>query len=163
MTARILLALAILFSGLSVASTSAQTRKPTPKEVAAIQNCASKHQDDGDVDEGVRECVFKLVADPCTQMPQNMSTQATADCYRVEWAIWDNLLNEKFKSLLSVLDNQQTAKLRAMQQAWIAYRDTTCNFYMDKIQGTMAIPMGAACAVRETARRAMLLQVFMQM
>ena len=39
------------------------------------------------------------------------------------------------------LDSQQTAKLRAMQQAWIAYRDTTCNFYMDKIQGSMAIPM----------------------
>jgi uncharacterized protein YecT (DUF1311 family) len=49
-----------------------------------------------------------------------------------------------------------------MQQAWIAYRDTTCNFYMDKIQGSMAIPMGAACAARETARRALLLRFFDQ-
>jgi uncharacterized protein YecT (DUF1311 family) len=52
---------------------------------------------------------------------------------------------------------------RAGQPAdWIAYRDTTCNFYMDKIQGSMAIPMGAACAARETARRALLLRFFDQ-
>jgi len=49
-----------------------------------------------------------------------------------------------------------------MQQAWITYRDTTCNFYMDKIQGSMAIPMGAACAARETARRALPLRFFDQ-
>jgi uncharacterized protein YecT (DUF1311 family) len=49
-----------------------------------------------------------------------------------------------------------------MQQAWIAYRDTTCNFYMDKVQGSMATPMGAACAARETARRALLLRFFDQ-
>jgi hypothetical protein len=50
--------------------------------------------------------------------------------------------HENFKNLMGALDNQQTAKLRAMRQAWITYRDTTCNFYMDKIQGSMAIPMG---------------------
>ena len=91
------------------------------------------------------------------------SNVGTADCYRVEWVIWDNLLNENFKNLMGVLDSQQNAKLRAMQQAWISYRDTTCNFYMDKIQGSMAIPMGAACAARETARRALLLRFFNQM
>ncbi len=163
MKARFFLAFAIVLAGVQSGAAYAQTRKPTANEVAAIRNCASKHQDDGDVETAVRECVFNLVAEPCTQMPENTSTQATANCYRVEWAIWDNLLNENFKNLLGSLDGQQTAKLRAMQQAWIAYRDTTCNFYMDKIQGTMAIPMGAACAVRETARRAMLLQAFMQM
>jgi uncharacterized protein YecT (DUF1311 family) len=50
-----------------------------------------------------------------------------------------------------------------MQRAWIAYRDTTCNFYWDKIQGTMAIPMSAACNARETARRAVLLRFFDRM
>ena len=63
---------------------------------------------------------------------------------------------------MGALDSQQTAKLRTMQKAWIAYRDTTCNFYMDKIQGSMAIPMGAACAARETAHRALLLRFFDQ-
>jgi uncharacterized protein YecT (DUF1311 family) len=158
--ARVFLALAILMSGLPLTGVYAQTRKPTVQEVAAIRNCASKYQDD--VDEGERHCVFNLVATPCTNTREGSSNLGTADCYRVEWVIWDNLLNENFKNLMGVLDNQQTAKLRAMQQAWITYRDTTCNFYMDKIQGSMAIPMGAACAARETARRALLLRFFDQ-
>ena len=152
MAVRRLLGLAIVLSALAISSADAQTRKPTTQEVAAIRNCATKYQDD--VDEGERQCVFNLV--------EGSSNLGTADCYRVEWVIWDNLLNENFKNLMGALDNQQTAKLRAMQQAWIAYRDTTCNFYMDKVQGSMAIPMGTACAARETARRALLLRFFDQ-
>jgi uncharacterized protein YecT (DUF1311 family) len=112
------------------------------------------------LDEVEQQCLFKLVGDPCTETPEGSSNVGTADCYRLEAAIWDNLLNENFKNLLGTLDDQQAAKLRAMQHAWIAYRDTTCNFYWDKIQGTMAIPMSAACNARETARRAVLLQFF---
>jgi uncharacterized protein YecT (DUF1311 family) len=157
MTARLLLGLAIAVA-LAAASAHAQSRKPTTQEVAAIRNCATQYKDN--VDEGERQCVFNLVAEPCTKKPEAASTFGTADCYRVEWVIWDNLLNENFKTLMGSLDEQQNAKLKAMQHAWIAYRDTTCNFYMDKIQGTMAQPMGAACATRETARRAMLLRFF---
>ena len=161
MAARRLLGLAIVLSALAISSVNAQTRKPTAQEMAAIRNCAAKYQDD--VDEGERHCVFNLVATPCTNTRESSSNVGTADCYRVEWVIWDNLLNENFKNLMGSLDNQQTAKLRAMQQAWITHRDTTCNFYMDKIQGSMALPMGAACAMRETARRALLLRFFDQL
>ena len=160
MAARVLLGLAVILLTLWAQPAAAQTRKPTAQEVAAIRNCAAKFQDD--VDEGERHCLFNLVATPCTNTREGSSNVGTADCYRVEWVIWDNLLNENFKNLMGALDSQQTAKLRAMQQAWIAYRDTTCNFYMDKIQGSMAIPMGAACAARETARRALLLRFFNQ-
>jgi uncharacterized protein YecT (DUF1311 family) len=164
MLPRILLGLAVVLSDLSALSTwsaVAEPRKPTAQEVAAIRNCAAKYQDAPE--EGERQCVFNLVAEPCTKRPEATSNLGTTDCYRLEWAIWDNLLNENFKNLIGSLDDQQNAKLRAMQQAWIAYRDTTCNFYMDKIQGSMAIPMGAACAARETARRALLLSAFDQM
>ena len=154
------LALAIVVSGMPLTGTYAQTRRPTAQEVAAIRNCATQYQDD--VDEGERQCLFNLVATPCTKTREGSSNLGTADCYRVEWVIWDNLLNENFKNLMGALDNQRIAKLRAMQQAWITYRDTTYNFYMEKIQGSMAIPMGAACAARETARRALLLRFFDQ-
>lgn len=160
MTARILLGVAIVLV-FAAASVHAQTRKPTAQEVAAIRNCAAQYKDN--VDEGERQCVFNLVAEPCTKKPEAASTFGTADCYRVEWVIWDNLLNENFKNLMGSLDDQQNAKLKAMQHAWIAYRDTTCNFYMDKIQGSMAQPMGTACATRETARRALLLRFFDQL
>jgi len=47
-----------------------------------------------------------------------------------------------------------------MQRDWIAYRNTTCEFYYHKIQGTMATEMTAACLARETARRALPAEVF---
>jgi uncharacterized protein YecT (DUF1311 family) len=162
MAARILLGVVVAMAGLPLASSYAQDeRAPTAKEVSAIRSCAAKYQDDED--EGERNCVFNLVAKPCTEMPENASTQATARCYFAESAIWDDLLNKNFKELLAVLDDEQSAKLRAMQRAWVAYRDTTCDFYWDKIHGTMAVPMRAACVARETARRALLLRAFSQM
>jgi uncharacterized protein YecT (DUF1311 family) len=150
--------LAIFVLWVMPVSSFAQTPKPTEKEAAAIRACAVKYQDD--LDKIEQQCLFNLVATPCTNKPETKSNVATADCYRTETAIWDDLLNENYKKLIATLDDDQTAKLRAMQRAWIAYRDTTCNFYWDKIQGTMAQAMVSACVARETARRAVLLQFF---
>jgi uncharacterized protein YecT (DUF1311 family) len=136
----------------------AQTREPTAREVAAIRECAAKNQDD--LDKGEQDCLFKLVAEPCIGPSGNASGAATADCYRIEGTIWDGLLNDNYKALFDTLDAEQTGKARAMQRAWVAYRDTTCQFYDDKIRGSMSLMMDAACVTRETARRAMLLAFF---
>ena len=136
----------------------AQLRKPTPKEASSIQACAEKNADD--VFEAERRCVFNLVATPCTNTKPGQTNLGSADCFKVEQAIWDDLLNDNFKALRDALDDGQKAKLRDMQRAWIADRDSTCAFYADKIQGSMAVPMSAACAARETARRALLLKFF---
>jgi len=149
--------LALLIVAVAV-PTQAQTRKPTAREVAAVRACATKTKDD--VDAGEEKCLFKLVADPCMAPVGAAPDRVMADCFQIEGMIWDELLNENYKSLLGELDDNQTAKARAMQRAWIAYRDTTCGFYSDKIQGTMAGFMEAACVTRETARRAMLLAFF---
>jgi uncharacterized protein YecT (DUF1311 family) len=134
----------------------AQERKPSPREVGSVRDCAKKYADD--TTEGERHCLFILVATPCTKTAGGNT--GSADCYRIEAAIWDELLNENFKSLRETLDDAQTSKLRDMQRAWIGYRDTTCSFYSDKIQGSMAVPLQAACVARETARRALLLKFF---
>jgi uncharacterized protein YecT (DUF1311 family) len=150
--------LAALAAVVLAAPADAQTRKPTVKEIAAIRDCAARTKED--VDAGEQKCLFKLVADPCIGEPGSAPDAVTADCYRIEGAIWDILLNENYKSLLEGLDGEQTAKARAMQRAWVAYRDTTCGFYDDKIRGSMSNMMHAACHTRETARRAMLLDFF---
>ena len=147
-----------LFLCMATAPCHARSRKPTAHEVAAIRDCAKKYETN--VDEGERRCLFDLVADPCTKTPEGSSNLGTADCFRVEGAIWDGLLNENYKALATDLDDQQMTKLRERRRAWIAYRDTTCEFYWMKIGGSMAVPMAAACAARETARRAMLLKFF---
>ena len=151
-------AVLLIAIAMATAAANAQTRKPTAQEASAIRDCATKYRDD--VSEGERQCLFNLVATPCTNTSAGGSNLGTAECYRVEAAIWDDLLNKNFKSLLDTLDDEQAAKARAMQRAWLGYRDTTCNFYMDKAQGSMAIPMGSACVARETARRALLLDFF---
>jgi uncharacterized protein YecT (DUF1311 family) len=92
-----------------------------------------------------------------------IASHVAADCFRMEGAIWDGLLKENYKALLDTLDSDQTARAQAMQRAWIDYRDTTCQFYDDKIRGSMSIRMHAACVARETARRAMLLKFFAEL
>ena len=136
----------------------AQSRKPTAQEVAAIRGCATKYQDD--LDAGEENCLFKLVADPCAGPPGSKDGATVADCYDIESKIWDDLLNANYQALRGELDADQTAKAKAMQRAWISYRDTTCGFYGDKIRGSMSLAMHAACVDRETARRAMLLAFF---
>jgi uncharacterized protein YecT (DUF1311 family) len=150
--------LTVLVLGMATAFSHAQSRKPTAQEVAAIRDCAKKNETN--VDEGERQCLFNLVSDPCTKTPEGSSNVGMTDCFRLEGAIWDGLLNENYKALAAELDEEQATKLRDMQRAWIAYRDTTCGFYHTKIQGSMAMPMAAACAARETARRALLLRFF---
>src|ERR1035437_3581525 len=151
----------VLQLGLSFAAelSHAQTRKPTAHEIASIRDCATKNRDD--LDEGERRCLFNLVAEPCIKKPLGDADKSiVVDCYLIENSIWDGLLNDHYKSLLETLDDDQTAKAHAMQRAWMAYRDTTCQFYDDKIKGSMSITMHAACVTRESARRAMLLKFF---
>jgi len=135
----------------------AQARKPTANEVASIRDCATKNKDN--LDEGERRCLFNLVAERCVKRG-GATKSIEVDCYRIENSIWDGLLNDNYKGLLDTLDSDQATKAQAMQRAWMAYRDTTCEFYHDKIQGSMAITMHAACVTREAARRAMLLGFF---
>jgi len=144
-----------VFGGVAV---RAQDAKPTAQQVAAIRACAGKNKDD--ITAGEQQCLFNLVADPCQNTPEGQSNLGMADCFRLEEKIWDGLLNDNYKSLRDELDAAQAGKLRDMQRAWIASRDATCGFYDVKIQGTMAIPMSAACLARETMRRAVLLKFF---
>ena len=158
MTFRIVLAMTAAVAWLAAGSVQAQERKPTRKEVDVIRACAVKYANDAS--EAERRCLFNLVAGPCAKRSKLASDRDRVECFDLERAIWDDLLNENFKSLNGGLDDEQKTKVRDMQRAWIAYRDTTCAFYYDKIQGTMANTMITACRARETARRALLLAFF---
>lgn len=151
--------LVFLTAMLLTPAAEAQNRKPTAAEVKLIRDCAAAHVDDG---KGEEECAFKLVGDPCVEKARD--NVGHADCFRVERVIWDALLNENYKELMEAIDDKNDQnKLKEMQRAWIAYRDTTCDFYWYKIHGTMSVPMTAACQLRETARRALLLKFMVQL
>jgi len=161
MLARVFLTfiVALIVSLAGAVECHAQTRKPTAQEIKLIRDCAMKHPDDG---KGEGECSFKLIAEPCIE--KNNSNIGTADCYRIETMIWDAILNENYKDLMDTIDNKKDQdKLKEMQRAWIAFRDTTCEFYWYKIHGSMSVPMTAACQLRETARRAFMLAFLQRM
>jgi len=147
-------------AGMTLLATStidgkAQTRRPNAKEIAAIQECVKQSAGTDKAD----SCIYKLVAEPCSEA-EGGSNLGRADCYRIEQAIWDRLLNEAYQQLQGELQKTQLGKLREMQRAWIAARDRTCEFYHHKIEGSMAVPMSASCLLRETAQRALLLKQF---
>jgi uncharacterized protein YecT (DUF1311 family) len=133
----------------------AEAAKPAPRDATAVQNCLKAPR--GKELNGER-CIG-VVADPCLK-----KAGTTADmnaCADRELAAWDAMLNDTYRSLAEHLDDEQKAKARDMQRAWIESRDKTCQFYWDFYQGTIASPMGSYCVLRETARRAMFLKFFL--
>lgn len=81
-------------------------------------------------------------------------------CLNSEQQQWDKVLNVSFQALAKGLEPEQQKKLREMQRIWLMSRASTCDFYQDYFDGTMANPMIANCMNRETARRAIFLKGF---
>src|SRR5271154_1447554 len=94
----------ILLAAAVTGGAQATSRPPTAQDVAAICGCATKYKDN--IDQGEQQCLFNLVATPCIN--GNSADAAMADCYKIEGVIWDQLLNENYKTLLGTLDDQQT-------------------------------------------------------
>ncbi len=135
----------------------AQTRQPTAQESKIVGDCFAQKGGTPKDD----QCIG-VVAARCSKKPENQGGLSRADCYRIEQAVWDKLLNETYKELQGDLDEEEhKTKLRDMQRAWIASRDATCEFYHVKIQGSMAVPMSANCFLTETAKRALFLKTMM--
>ncbi|HMF22310.1 MAG TPA: lysozyme inhibitor LprI family protein [Pseudolabrys sp.] len=131
--------------------------KPSAKDAAAIQRCIK-------VKTGRNwdwENCIGIISKPCSKDEAAMPSHEVIACERREQAVWDNILNETFRSLLGKLDEAQQQKLREMQRAWIASRDKSCAFFYDYFEGSMANPMIAACEARETGRRALFLLGFL--
>src|SRR4030081_1409429 len=124
-------ALAAIAVGCVAHDGAAQGARGTRKDASAIRASADKYPQN--VNEAERRCIFAIVVEPCTKTRDGQASQGASACYHVEQDIWDELLNENFRTLREALDDEQKEKLRQMQRDWIAYRNTTCEFYYYKI------------------------------
>jgi uncharacterized protein YecT (DUF1311 family) len=155
---RVAFLLALVFI---VAPVAAQADTPEAKDTAVINACIAKLEKGTATQAAtVVACLLK-VANPCmggdeTQVPDRKQV----DCLDRERAVWDRIVNDSYKTVLSAVEPEVADKLREAQRAWIRDRDLTCGFYYDFFQGTMANPMIAACTNSETARRAIFLRRF---
>src|SRR6266581_4310914 len=77
-------------------------------------------------------------SDPCA----NAQSQAEMNiCAGKEYKAADATLNQVYRQLVSMLDDQEKSQLKGAQTAWLKYRDTNCEFVADQYKGGTIRPM----------------------
>jgi uncharacterized protein YecT (DUF1311 family) len=128
----------------------------TPADRAAIQRCLDEK---AAVGEERDTCVGSL-ADACLDKGDDPSTYGMADCSKREYLVWDERLNETYRRMMAELERDQQRELRDLQRAWIAFSDKKCSFYrVMQPQGSIIIPIASYCAMKETGRQAVFLEM----
>jgi uncharacterized protein YecT (DUF1311 family) len=148
--------IAFLLTVLLLIGPAMAQEKPNARDTATIQKCIKEKTGRN----WAWENCIGIISKPCTKDEAAMRSQEVMACDRREQAVWDSILNESYRLLMTKLDETQQRKLREMQRAWIASRDKSCEFLYVYFEGTMANPMIAACEARETGRRALFLLGF---
>jgi len=91
-------------------------------------------------------------SDPCA----DAQSQAEMNiCAGKEYKAADATLNEVYRQLVSMLDNEDKSQLKEAQTAWLKYRDTNCEFVADQYKGGTIRPMiHGLCLADMTRNRA---------
>lgn len=83
-------------------------------------------------------------------------TSDMLDCIGAETRYQDKRLNTAYRALMATGSQQEQARLRSDERAWISHRDTRCS--VDPDGGTAAEVNAQDCYLSETARRAAYLE-----
>ncbi|NDI85063.1 lysozyme inhibitor LprI family protein [Undibacterium crateris] len=75
-------------------------------------------------------------------------------CNDDEFTRQDKLLNINYKQVMKVVSNERRKRILDAQRAWIKYRDTNCDSYIDADGGTSSILNASSCKLKLTAARA---------
>lgn len=119
----------------------------------------------------VLECVGRS-AQECMASPGGDTTIGMMDCLEAERMYWDARLNAAYAERVATAKEQDAelrvlgsaadpieGHLRAMQRAWIAFRDASCQYERAQwMGGTGGGPASVACHMNETARQALKLE-----
>jgi len=80
----------------------------------------------------------KKRAEPCA----NAQSQAEMNnCAGREYKAADVALNQVYRQLVAILNDEEKAQLKEAQIAWLKYRDTNCDFVADQFKGGSMRPM----------------------
>jgi uncharacterized protein YecT (DUF1311 family) len=164
------LALAV---GLATSGLVDAQQVPAPFDPATTIACVASAQADAPERSGyaVLACPGRA-AQACIARPGQDNTVGMVACLDAERRYWDARLNAAHARRLADARKQDAEMasiraavaaveptLRAMQRAWIAYRDAACRHEQAQwMGGTGGGPATMACHLRETARQALLLE-----
>jgi uncharacterized protein YecT (DUF1311 family) len=141
---------------LALAAPALAVEDATPADRAAIQRCLDEKTVAGEEREG---CVGSL-AEACLDKGEDPSTFGMAECSKREYLVWDERLNATYRKMMDELAPDQRRELRDLQRAWIAFSDKKCGFYrVMQPEGSIIIPIASYCAMRETGRQAVFLEM----
>ena len=115
-------------------SALAETAAPSARDVATVQDCL-KSQRGRDL-KGER-CIG-VVVDPCRRRARSTADQNA--CADRELRVWDDILNETYRRLGQHLDDDQKAKARDMQRAWIEVARQDLHLLLGLFPGHDGIP-----------------------
>lgn len=86
-------------------------------------------------------------ANPQTQFEMN---QCAGKAYEAA----DASLNQTYRRLVAMLDDEDEAQLKEAQSAWLKFRDLNCEFVADQFRGGTMRPMAYGnCLADVTTRR----------
>ena len=81
-------------------------------------------------------------------------TIAMRECNGREWQAQDRRLNRNYRAVLRYLSRSKQRELKAVQRAWISYRDAKCRFEMGLTGGSIDVINSGSCMIETTKRRA---------
>ena len=117
------------------------------------------------------DCIGKA-AEACMATPDGQTTVGMGYCLGAEWEWWDARLNATYGQLMAqhkAADAEMAGigatvpslvdALKAMQRAWIPFRDAACDYERATWGGgTGGGPATAGCLMVQTARQALALE-----
>jgi uncharacterized protein YecT (DUF1311 family) len=147
-----------VFAGLIVLAVTGHAfaaEDATPEDRATVQRCLETKATSGEE----RDTCVGSVADACLEQGEDPSTFGMAECSKREYLVWDERLNATYRKMMAELPADQRRELRDLQRAWIAFSDKKCGLYRVMQEGSIIIPLASYCAMRETGRQAVFLEM----
>lgn len=124
-------------------------------DTATITSCLKATEKAG---QNAHACIGR-VSEPCSNTPEGQSTPGTVACTMRETEIWDKLLNQEYKRLLTLVGAETAKDVRKAQRIWLTAREADCRVpYQFYDGGTIVQILGAVCERDHTANRAILIR-----
>ena len=88
-------------------------------------------------------------SEPCSEA----QTQADMNmCWGSQYKAADATLNQVYRQLMGKLDDEQKNQLKAVESAWLKYRDANCEFVGDQYKGGTMRPMIEAICLADVTK-----------